>query len=78
MFYLAFSKHCFHIRYKIKCVSKVLGHLSKPAASTSVPGLLRHILERREEIVGEFPDEQISEGKTTKGIQPQIETEKVH
>ena len=28
----------------IKCVSKVLGHLSKPAAPTSVPGLLRHIL----------------------------------
>ena len=29
---------------EIKCVSKVLGHLSKPAALTSVPGLLRHIL----------------------------------
>ena len=28
----------------IKCVSKVPGHLSKPAAPTSVPGLLRHIL----------------------------------
>ena len=29
----------------VKCVSKVLGHLSKPAAPTSVPGLLRHILQ---------------------------------
>ena len=40
---------CFH-KFKhspllyVKCVSKVLGHLSKPAAPTSVPGLLRHIL----------------------------------
>ena len=32
------------IRENIKCVSKVLGHLSKQAAPTSVPGLLRHIL----------------------------------
>ena len=28
----------------IKSVSKVLGHLSKPAASTSVPGILRQTL----------------------------------
>ena len=28
----------------LKCVSKVPGHLSKPAAPTSVSGLLRHIL----------------------------------
>ena len=28
----------------LKCVSKVLGHLSKPAAPTSVPGLLRQTL----------------------------------
>ena len=35
----------FLFRYtNVKCVSKVLGHLSKPAAPTSVPGLLRHIL----------------------------------
>ena len=32
-----------NLRY-IKCVTKVLEHLSKPAAPTSVPGLLRHIL----------------------------------
>ena len=34
-----------------KCVSKVPGHLSKPAAPTSVPGLLRHILQCLSDIV---------------------------
>ena len=38
------KKACFTCMIYVKCVSKVLGHLSKPAAPTSVPGLLRQTL----------------------------------